>query len=346
MRYLLILFSLGFVFCKNKSTENQLIVTFPQTILHEAPGEKSRDIRALKQGDRLTDLSEVSHFETALQLGDKTYQAPWLKVQTSDGAQGWIFAGAVEPALPQADWMLQKRMACYFGPGLTARRNDLVNSPGQPGDEAAFANYYRQVISLRDTFTDLLSNRPEPGDADFRPDFSWLSEVMPGFLFQQVAEGTQPWLFVAYPYFYEMALKTSGIQDDQWMAVCLTAFPTDSIESFFPVWQFQISDYEAASRLGEGHHLNMLQAIDRAWASGALFRPELMRWKEQILEDILGKNTAFWQSKEKIVNELEKIIATQLVCLTEQDRADLQHRGAMFRDPIVKGIRLNLRSGE
>jgi len=343
MRYLLVLFSLVFVFCKNKTTENQLIVALPQTILHEAPGEKSRDLGTLKQSERLTDLGEVSHFETTLQLADKTHQAPWLKVRTADGKEGWVFGRAVEPALRPADWMLQKRMACYFGPTLTARRNNLVNQPDQLVDETGFAAYYRQSVALRDTLTQLLASRPEPGEADFRPDFSWLSEVLPGFLFQEVAERTQPWLFAAYPFFLEKALATTGKQDDQFIAVCLTAFPTDSVESFFPVWQFQISDYEAASRLGEGYHLKMLQAIEGAWVPGILFRPELTILKDQILEDILAKNTAFWQPKEKIVPELKKITTTRLMCLTEQDRSDLQHRLSMFND---NGIRVNLRSGE
>ncbi len=344
MRYLPFLF-LFFLSCQNSPTAPQLSVALDQTVLRESPGDKSRSIRPLKKGEHVSDLGLVSPFETSIRFAEGTRQAPWLQVKTEDGTTGWLFAGAVVPTNLQPDWLLQKRLLCYFGPALTARRNALAAPYPALPDEAAFAAHYRANTALRDTLTQLLAHRPESGEADIRLDFAWLDEALPGFLFQQVADGTQPWLFADYRYWLQLAQQTDGTQDDLCLNTCCTAFPADSIESFFPVWQFQLSDREAASRLGEGQHLKMLQAIDQALSAGPLFAPELSALKAQVLEDIFEKNTRYWQPKEKITSELQKIIDTRLRCLSDRDRAELRLRLAMFDDPAASSIEVDLRSG-
>ena len=344
MRYLPFCFLFLFLFCQNSPTAPQLSVAIDQTALRESPGDKSRSIRLLKKGERVSDLGLVGPFETSVRFAEGTRQAPWLQVQTADGSTGWLFAGAVVPANLQPDWLLQKRLLCYFGPALAARRNALATPLRDVPDEATFAARYRASIALRDTLTQMLAHRPESGEADIRLDFAWLDDALPGFLFQQVADGTQPWLFADYRHWLLLTRQTDGAQDDLYLAACCTAFPADSIESFFPAWKFQLSDREAASRLGEGQHLKMLQAIDQAMTAGQLFAPELAAWKAQVLEDIFEKNTRYWQPKEKITSELEKIIDTRLRCLSDRDRAELRLRLAMFDDPAASGIQVNCRA--
>ncbi len=344
MRYVP-LFLLFFLSCQNPPTAPQLSVALDQTALRESPGDKSRSLRLLKKGEHLSDLGLVGPFETSIRFAEGTRQAPWLQVQTEDGTTGWLFAGAVVPTNLQPDWLLQKRLLCYFGPALAARRNALAAPYPALPNEAAFAARYRISIALRDTLTQLLAHRPESGEADIHLDFAWLDDVLPGFLFQQVAEGTQPWLFADYRHWLRLAQQTDDTQDEHYLAACCTAFPADSIESFFPVWQFQLSDREAASRLGEGQHLKMLQSIDQAMAAGPLFAPELAALKAQVLEDIFGKNTRYWQPKEKITSELEKIIDARLRCLSDRDCAELRLRLAMFDNPKASSIQVDLRSG-
>ena len=345
MRYLPFALLLFFLFCQHPPTAPQLTVALDQTAIRESPGDKSRLIVLLKKGERVSDLGLVGPFETSVRIAEGTRQAPWLQVKTQDGTTGWLFAGAVVPTNLQPDWLLQKRLLCYFGPVLTARRNALIPLRDVP-DEATFAAHLRASTTLRDTLTQILAHRPESGEADIRLDFTWLDDALPYFLFQQVADGTQPWLFADYRYWLRLAQQTDDTQDDRYLAACCTAFPADSIESFFPAWKFQLSDREAASRLGEGQHLKMLQAIDQAMAAGPLFAPELAALKAQVLEDIFGKNTRYWQPKEKITSELEKIAAARLSCLSNRDRAELRLRLAMFEQPEANGIQVNCRTGE
>ena len=346
MRYLpLVILPLLFLFCEKRATAPQLTVALDQTALRESPGEKSRSVRLLKKGERLSDLGAVGPFESVVQFDGKKRQAPWLQVQTADGTTGWLFAGAVVPADLRYDWLLQKRLLCYFGPALTARRNELAVPLRDVPDEATFAARLRANTALRDTLTQVLAHRPEPGEADILLDFTWLAEAVPGFVYQQVADGTQPWLFADYRHWLRLTQQTEGTQDDRYLAACCTAFPADSIESFFSAGKIQLSDRAAASRLGEGQHLKMLQAIDQALAAGPLFAPELAAQKAQVLEDIFGKNTRYWQPKEKIVSELGKILKAPLRCLSDRDRSELSLRLAMFEQPEANGIQVDLRSG-
>ena len=346
MRYLLFLLALNFCFCRQKPTENQLVVVFPQTVLRDAPGEKSAEFKTLKAGETLRDLRQVSHFESEIRMRDARVQAPWLRVQTANGDMGWVFAAWVEPSQPQEDWLLQKKMVCYFGEALVSRRNEYVSGLGTLVSEMEVAAQYREAAALRDTFIMLLVRRSEPNGAFRQPDFSWLPEALPGFVFQQVAEGTQPYLFFDYRFWHPKALASNGLQDDYFVDLCLTAFSADSIESFFPAWTFQLSDYEAASQLGTGRHLKMLQAIDQSWETGALFKPELTAFKEALLEDVLGKNVVYWQPKELIMKELSQILNSDFACMDGRDRMALQARLTMFDDPEANSVRVNLRSGD
>lgn len=346
MRHLLFFLALIFSFCKQKPVENQLVIVFPQTVLRDAPGEKSAEFKTLKVGERLRDLLQVSRFESEIRMRDVRVQAPWLKVQTANNDIGWVFAAWVEPEQPQPDWLLQKKMICYFGDALVARCNKYVQALELPVSEYGVAAQYREAIALRDTIVYLLARRAEPNGAFRQPNFSWLPEALPGFVFQQVAEGTQPYIFADYGFWHQKALASNGLQDDFFMETCLAAFSADSVESFFPAWTFQLSDYEAASQLGTGRHLKMLRAIDESLEVGTLFRPELKAFKEALLEDILGKNTVFWQPKELIVKELSQILNSDFSCLDGRDLMALQARLTMFDDPEANGVRVNLRSGE
>jgi hypothetical protein len=342
MRHLLFFLLLIFVFCKNEISENQaLTIQFP-TALRDTFGENGREILSLKAGEKVADLGAVSDFESIVALGGETRQTPWLRVKTTSGKTGWIFGGAVAP--PDSNWLINKRLRCYFGSALAARigRFAAIESPDT---EADFAAQYREAIALRDTCIFLLVTRAERSGADQHPDFAWLPATFPGFIFQKVAEGTQPYLFADFHFWEQKALKTNGLQDDAFVQTCFVAFSADSIESFYPAWKFQISDYEAASQLGTGVHLKMFRQIESALKAGSLFQPELMKFKEALLEDILDNKTGYWQPKDLILKELNQILNADFACLNDRDRVALRAQLAMFANPAANDVRVNLRSG-
>jgi hypothetical protein len=300
------------------------------------------------RGSALRDLGEISHFLTALQFGDSLYQAPWIKVETAEHQTGWVYARAVCPLRGNpSDWYLQKNMLCYWGKPFTERRNRLLEMGTQLKDTEGFIRYYRESTTLRDTMMQLLGKRAEQNEVDFKPDFAWLPQVLPGYVFQWVAEGTQPFLFADYRYWNRLAASTANDpRDDQFIQLCLRAFPVDSIESFFPGWTIQTEDYSGSSQLGLGVHLKILQLIGQcAKQPGNPFKPELERFKEAVLNDILDKNTTYWQPKEKILQEMQQILALPPQILSDRDKLALRERLPMFAGAPENGLRVNLRTG-
>ena len=282
-----------------QKADNQLVVRVSKVTLRAEPSEKSRELTTLSKNAALVDLGEVSPFESQISLGGQLYQTPWIKVQTKKEEIGWIPAWALSPASKAADWLLQKRLLCYFGKDLTAQRNVLFQAFENTETSAQWRDNWLKSRLLRDTFLGMLARRPEQG---FKPQFKWLGDVLPGYIYQEIDPGARPGLFANFATWRPNALKSNGLQDDAFLACYLAAFPVDSIESAFPVWKFPLSETEPVSQLGAGQHLNMFRQIDAALQAGPLFGPELQVLKDQILEDIFWEGNRYWQSAEKIIH--------------------------------------------
>ncbi len=343
MRYLLCSLVLLCFFCRNAPSDNQLTVSVEKWVLRSAPGVKAAETAVLHQGEKVTDLGVVSNFESEIAFGGGAQRAPWLKVQTQDGHTGWVFAGAVQPIGERDEWLFQKRLDCYFGHAFASYLNTWEKNLDAVETDTQCAEVYRTAVDLRDSMIILLKRRADP---DGRPDYRWLTDVLPGFVYQQVATGGPPNLFVDYSYWLQKAIATKGAADESFLETCILAFPRDSIESLFPVWKFQLSDMESASQLGTGTHLKMLRQIDKTLAQSRLFEPELNWLKDDILEDIQDKDSRFWQSKELILKEMDEIIASPPTCLTEKESSALRPRRVMLETPEKNGVQVNLRSGE
>ena len=150
--------------------------------LRASPGVKTAEIATLRQGEKLRDLGDVSHFESEIAFGDEALRTPWLKVETAHKQQGWVFAGAVKPDRNSADWLLQKRLDCYFGHAFASRLNVCRKNLGALETEAQFAAVFRTAVAMCDSMVYELGRRAEP---DGRPDYAWLSDVLPGFVTQR-----------------------------------------------------------------------------------------------------------------------------------------------------------------
>ena len=350
----LLLAVLGGMWCWSCQSSGKKEVSFSlstiyATSLREQPDEKSRELRQLPVGVALADDGEVSRFLSGILLADSLRQEPWLRVQTQDGHSGWVFAAAVQPVAGDAAgrrrWLLSKRFEAWFGPVLARRWQRWWEMPEPPTD-SLFALQLREGITLRDTLNLLISRKVTRDAENPFPDFFWLSEVSPFFIGQQVAQGTGFYLFLDYCAIGRQAQRTAGAQDDRFAAVGFMAYPADSIESPLPAWVFPLNAEESYSNLGQGQHLAMLQQLGSALAAGHLFRPELLRLKESVLDDFLQKDRRFWQPREKILAELEAIRRAAPGCLSERDWLAIEAQQAVFQQADAGGLKLNLRAGE
>lgn len=314
--------------------------------VREQAGEKSREIASVTKGEKLTDLGRVSNFVSNIRLGDSLLQGPWIEVALRDGRSGWAFAAALSPQGDRLEWLLQKKMQCFFGADLSARRNMWLNDQKQMNTESDVARQYKASMALRDAVMARLAARSEPGEADLTPDFFWLNDALPGFVVQRMDESGRVFCFADYRIWQQAARSTPGDQDDRFFDLKQQMFPFDSIESKFPVWTFQTSLEEGSSRLGAGIHLQMLKKIDEALLACPLFKEELIEDKALILNDILDSKTSYRMAEDKIREELDQILSNPPRCLDDRDLLALQERRKLFDQPAANGIRVNLRAGE
>ncbi|MBK6931030.1 MAG: hypothetical protein IPH12_09185 [Saprospirales bacterium] len=318
------------------------------TQLRELPGEKSAELEKLPLGTALSDLGGVSRLVSSVYLNDSLFQEPWLQVQTPGRQRGWVYAATVRPSHAGTEqgrqWLLHKRMSAWFGPAM-AQRWQRWTSATVPDTDTAFAQVLREGLSLRDTLRLLIARQVNRSSDTTASDFFWLGEMSPVWVVQQMAAGHGYRLFLNFGEIQRMAKHTRGTLDDSFVQVGILSFPTDSIESLFPVWVFPTELETSCSNLGEGHHLNALLAIDQAWRAGGLFHLELLAMKESILSDILNRDRSYWQSRDKILRELDAIQNTPVQCLDARDRLALAARRNMFEAPERNGLKINLRTG-
>ncbi|MCB0642696.1 MAG: SH3 domain-containing protein [Phaeodactylibacter sp.] len=328
-------------------------LTFTVNIDHfrmrDKPGLDGDVLATLNQGDQLTDLGEMSSFTTRIKLRGIWFNEPWLKVKTEAGESGWVYAGGLHFDLDTgeqlAEKLMQKRLENLFGEDLAASIANYRRAYQQVKAAADFAAVYRQGLQLRDSLNTVLEKKIEVPDLDKRPDLYWLEEAMPGYLVQLVAEGTIYYLFQDYKIWDKLARRSTGKDDDDFIAFQYSVHPIDSIEYFFPAWIIQTWDYGGHSELGKGVHNSLLKRANLLMANGTIFEPELLAVKKELLADILTKEQTYWQSQAAILQELDSILKERYGILTEEELQAIKARRNEFEHPAAAGIKLNLRAG-
>lgn len=306
-------------------------------------------IVSLVRGESMQFLGTISNFTTKIELGGIKQDEPWLLVELSDGRKGWVYAGSVRHQPDDkngfSNLLLQKRLNSFFGNITSAkiqrhRRNfhRLTTSEG-------FARAYAVALELRDTLVVRLNQKINLSESETVPDLYWLEECLPGFVVQIVAEGTRYHLFVDYREWGQKAAETSGIEDDHFMEICYASYPTDSIEYVYKGWFQQTWEHGGSSLLGKGIHKKMFDDLEKMTQLTTLFANDLATTKRELLDDILNENNTYWEAKDKILAELEEIMATNYTILTKEDRIAIKERYNMFKDYKTHRIQLNLRAG-
>lgn len=81
---------------KEIPVEPQLaIVNVDQLRIRNLPDLSSSIIVELSEGDTLYYLNQRTLETTELILREQTINAPWLKVRTTNGLEGWVFGGGI-----------------------------------------------------------------------------------------------------------------------------------------------------------------------------------------------------------------------------------------------------------
>lgn len=327
----------------------KLVVNIDQLRLRAQPGENGAVIKTLSKGAALFDLEEVSNFSTQIELRGETYNEPWFKVETQDGTSAWVYACPLFFKMEQpgllAQFLLEKKLEMLVG-NYNAERLKVYNkSYHNVNTVAGFASVYKASRSLRDTIVAMLETKIEPNPAGGMPDLFWLNQIFPGYLPQLVAEGTAYYLFADYRAFLELANTTPGTEDDEFLEVCLTAFPEDSIEYFYPAWKLQTWDYGGHSLLGRGTHYELLNKLDKLLKKSDLFTELIDGMKQDILNDITGSYVTYWETSDKIIAEIDTILKSNYDLFSKEDKIALETRKEQFGNLEESSIEVNHKSG-
>ncbi len=316
--------------------------------MRSGPGVQYDEVARLKENTIVIYQGEESMNTTEIKLRGVKLNATWLKVKTKEGVEGWIYGGGIKPA-KNADTMSTKKinemqMNSFFDKKITDRIKAYDTQWNSSKTSSAFAEAYLMGEKTQQAINEGLANKVEIDDPGKLVDMSWLENSFPGFQNSLVAEGTTFNIFKDFKIMYAKAKETEGTEDEDFITFQFHANETDSIEYFYKSWFMQTWDYGGHSLLGQGKHFNLLKEANDLLAQSKLFEKPILEIKTEILNDISAEYITYWESKDKILEEMKKIVSADFDFLTKQDKILIKTRYEQFKNPKANKIEVNNRA--
>ncbi len=309
--------------------------------LRSEAGVSGEVIAEIERNERVFGTEEVSSFVTQLQKQNQTYEAPWIKVQTVNGLEGWVFASEsfLEAEGEHSSFLLEKRMEATFGKKLAESLRIYERSKDSMVTATNLETSLQALRELQSNFQEQINQ------ADKKKSAFWIRKILPELIIHQEEEDQPTDIYLDYRFWRKMAQQTPDSTDNIFIELCISAYPEDSIEYRFPSWFFPTSLNGGHSLLGRGIHLEMFEKINNLSKITPLFKHELNLFKNALIEDIILLNTTYWEEREKAVAELQKILDRNFSFLEPQDQLALQNRLEAFKKAEELGILFNFKSG-
>ncbi|MEM6967109.1 MAG: hypothetical protein AAF573_20265, partial [Bacteroidota bacterium] len=293
---------------------------------------------------------EMSEQSVAIGIRGLKMNAPWLKVKTYENVAGWVYSVGLYPKDTDTDskWIRDVddiRTKSFFGENIYEMAKNYQRQWQAAQTSQDLSVLFSAAEKIQEAMNNVLSDKLEVEDPMTLPDMTWIERSVPGLHTSLVAEGTQFHLFKNYKKMHTKAKTTEGKEDDNFFELQFAVNEVDSIEHFYKSWFLQTWDYGGSSLLGQGKHLAILNRINEQLSASKIFAPYIMAIKSELLKDISEEYVTYWESKEKILDELRNILQKDFVFLTKADRVMLKTRMKMFENPIANKIEVNQRGG-
>lgn len=359
------LFLLIFFACKNENQKNakvqpaksipaeeftpiELEVYIDDFKMRSGSSVEHNEVARLKEKTIVIYKGEKSMHSTEIKLRGVKLNAPWLKVKTKEGIDGWIYGGGIKAASSQNKTAIEKinqmQMHSFFDKKIIARINTYKKQWQLSKSSTAFADAYLLGEKTQEAINEILANKIEIDDPEKLIDMSWLENSFTGFQNSLVAEGTTFNIFKNFKIMYAKAKETEGTEDDDFINFQLHVNELDSIEYFYKSWFMQTWDYGGHSLLGQGKHFDLLKEANNLLAKSKLFEKPILETKNEILNDIAAEHITYWESKDKILKEMKKIVSADFDFLTKEDKILLKTRYEQFKKPKANKIEVNHRA--
>jgi len=206
------------------------------------------------------------------------------------------------------------------------------------------ASVYFLGKKIQTQVNDILKQKIRVENSRRLPDLSEIENAMLGFQNSLIAQGKQFHFFMDYKIMYALALKTKGTEDDEFFNFQFKVNDVDSIEHFSKSWIIETPDLKKYSLLGRSKHLQLLNEIDTLLQKKTLFEQPILEIKEEIIQDILGNQQGYWETSDKIIDELDDIIDANFAFMTKENKIAIKTRKAIFKRSKENKIQTNKRA--
>jgi len=361
---LILLFFIVFSSCQNDASKNtqsqksisvdpveevELIVYINNLRMRSGPNVDHEIIASLPENTIVKYQGKSSMHTTPIKMRGMEMNARWLLVKTEDGKEGWLYGGGIKPktnddiqAIKILDAM---QVNGLFEKKLAQKIEDYQEQWNTLSTSADFAKNYLFGENIQEDINDILEKKVEIDNPSILPDMGWLERTMIGYQNSLVAEGTKFYLFQNYKLMHQKAMRTEGKEDDEFFELQFKINDLDSIEHFYKSWFMQTWDYGGHSLLGAGKHFEILSDMNTLFSKSKLFEKPILKLKNDLLKDIIDEHITYWESKDKILDELGNIINAKFVLLSKEDIIGLKARKKMFENPTANKIEINKRQG-
>jgi hypothetical protein len=309
--------------------------------LRSEAGVDGEVVAEIPRNELVFGSEEVSAFVTQLKKEGQTYEAPWIKVQTVAGQQGWVFASPAFLKIEgdQPSFWLKKRLEATFGKETAQAYQQYEQSKDTLQQAVDLQNALRALLQLQSVLQEQFHGNNQLASA------FWIRDLLPELVIHREQEAQPTEIYLDYRYWWTVAQQTPDSTDDLYIDICISAYPEDSIEYRFPAWFFPTSSTDGHSLLGRGIHLEMFEKIAHLSKLTPLFNHELQLFKNALIEDVILLHATFWEEKADASAELQEILKRDFAFLEPQDRLALQKRLKDFEKAEELGILFNFKSG-
>lgn len=299
--------------------------------LKEKPDVESATLAVLQAGDSLYLSGEVSSHRSRLSIGGQAYERAWLFARTAEGEAGWVHGAAVAEKLP-----LAMRLRSYFEPGTAQACRQYTRAFQSAERGKGVLPALRQAHQLQARLSQ------HPGLQVSVP--QWLRSALPALQTTWLEDKQRFQWYVDYGAFLPPALASATEADEQLLELYYLAFPLDSIGYRYPDWVLEAAPGKAYSLLGRGKHLAFLQALQEKRSLQETAPAALSQLRQLLLNDIQQSSVAFWEKREKVLQELEQIASHP--ALDSLSRRELAFRlRAWSADSLPGTVTFNYRAG-
>ena len=329
--------------------EVELMVYINNLRMRNGPGVDHEVIASLPENTVVKYKGETSMHTTQVKMRGLQMNARWILVKTEDGKEGWLYGGGVKPKTTdkiEATQIIDNiQLDGLFEQDVVLKIKDYNKQWDGIQSSTDFAKTFLFGEEVQEAINETLSNKVDIEDPSTLMDMGWLERSMPGYQNSLAAEATQFYLFQDYKLMNHKATQSEGTEDDDFIELQFKVNAYDSIEHFYKSWFFQTWDYGGHSLLGQGKHLELLSEMNAILLKSKLFEKPVLKIKNGLLKDIIDEHISYWESKDKILNELGNIINANFVLLSKTDLIGLKNRKKMFEKPIENKIEINKRAG-